>query len=354
MKRVLIVSVLMAFGCLTLSAQPPLVENSKVQTHSARGGLAPLFRSLSEQTGGPAWIGYSVPGVRGHLPGCCGKCDTPRPCRLEGKEWWGSGERECREKQAATDPGLVMLFRIGAAGLEKVRVSAQDCQLNAGGLPFHWLEDVKPTESIAMLTTLCSGKDPDDEKKHALVDPAVMAIAMHRDPEADAVMGQLVDPHQPEGLRARVAFWLGVARERPGYDRLKRMLQEEKSDKVRDQVVFGLSLTKVPEALDLLIKTARADSSSHVRGQALFWLAQKAGERVAGVISDAIKDDPETEVKTQAVFALTQIPNGEGVPKLIDVARNNQNPEVRKQAVFWLGQSRDPRALAFIERVLTE
>jgi hypothetical protein len=43
---------------------------------------------------------------------------------------------------------------------------------------------------------------------------------------------------------------------------------------------------------------------------------------------------------------------GEGVTRLIEVARNNRNPEVRKQAMFWLGQSQDPRALAFFEEVL--
>ncbi len=353
MKRLWMFPILIsAFGCLSLSAQPPVIENSQLQTHSARGGLAPLFRSLSE-AGVPGWIGYSVPGVRDHLPSCCGNCNAPRPCQLEGKEWWGNGDSHCREKRLATNPGVVVLFRIGKTGLEKLRVSAQDCELDAGGMPFHWVDDVKPSESIALLTTLCSGRNPEDDK-HSVVDGAVMAIALHEDSESDTVMGRLADSGQPEGLRSRVAFWLGVARGRPGYDRLKRMLREDKSDKVREQVVFGLSLTKVPEALDLLIQTARADSSSHVRGQALFWLAQKAGERVAGVISEAIKDDPETEVKTQAVFALTQIPNGEGVPRLIDVARTNRNPEVRKQAMFWLGQSRDPRALSFIEKVLTE
>ena len=57
-------------------------------------------------------------------------------------------------------------------------------------------------------------------------------------------------------------------------------------------------------------------------------------------------------MKRRAVFALTQIPNGEGVPILIEVARANQNPAVRKQAMFWLGQSKDPRALAYIEQIL--
>jgi hypothetical protein len=47
------------------------------------------------------------------------------------------------------------------------------------------------------------------------------------------------------------------------------------------------------------------------------------------------------------------MPQDEGVPKLIEVATTNRNPEVRKQAMFWLGQSNDPRALAFFEKVLT-
>jgi hypothetical protein len=46
------------------------------------------------------------------------------------------------------------------------------------------------------------------------------------------------------------------------------------------------------------------------------------------------------------------MPQDEGVPKLIEVATTNHNPEVRKQAMFWLGQSNDPRALAFFEKVL--
>ena len=54
------------------------------------------------------------------------------------------------------------------------------------------------------------------------------------------------------------------------------------------------------------------------------------------------------------MFALSQLPKDEGVPKLIQVAENNRNPEVRKQAMFWLGQSQDPRALVFFEKVLLE
>jgi len=37
---------------------------------------------------------------------------------------------------------------------------------------------------------------------------------------------------------------------------------------------------------------------------------------------------------------------------LIQVARTHRNPAVRKQPMFWLGQSKDPRALAFFEEIL--
>jgi hypothetical protein len=36
------------------------------------------------------------------------------------------------------------------------------------------------------------------------------------------------------------------------------------------------------------------------------------------------------------------------------VAQENKSREVRKQAMFWLGQSKDPRALEFFEKILTQ
>jgi hypothetical protein len=66
----------------------------------------------------------------------------------------------------------------------------------------------------------------------------------------------------------------------------------------------------------------------------------------------ALSQSPVPDVKRKAVFALTQLPGDGGIPKLIQVARTNRNPEVREQAIFWLGQSKDPRALDFIEEIL--
>jgi HEAT repeat protein len=75
---------------------------------------------------------------------------------------------------------------------------------------------------------------------------------------------------------------------------------------------------------------------------------------MAAEIKASAENDPETSVKKQAVFALSQLPKSEGVPLLIELAKSNRNAVVRKQAIFWLGQSRDPRALDFLEEILTK
>ncbi len=148
--------------------------------------------------------------------------------------------------------------------------------------------------------------------------------------------------------------WITGVPENASVAYLETLIESDGSDHVTNGAIFAISQHDTPGALDSLIRMARRDASPHVRGQALFWLAQRAGERAAATIQDAILNDPETAVKKRAVFALSQLPRDEGIPKLIEVARTQRNPEVRKQAFFWLGQSKDPRALAFIEEILTK
>ena len=122
--------------------------------------------------------------------------------------------------------------------------------------------------------------------------------------------------------------------------------------RVADGALSALALHAEAAALDWLLRAARTGSTTHLRGQALFWLSQRAGQRAIGAIAEAIERDPDTEVKRKAVFALSQLPADDGVPRLIQIARAHSNPAVRKQAFFWLGQSKDPRALAFFVEVL--
>ena len=119
-----------------------------------------------------------------------------------------------------------------------------------------------------------------------------------------------------------------------------------------DGALSALALHAEPAALDWLVRAAREGRTTHQRGQALFWLSQRAGQRAIGAIAEAIERDPNTDVKRKAVFALSQLPADDGVPRLMQIARAHSNAAVRRQAFFWLGQSKDPRALAFFVEVL--
>ena len=247
---------------------------------------------------------------------------------------------------------FIVLTRVEAGRVSRIRTFTPDCNLDSGGLPVVWLQNVTPDDSVTWLTTLVLAA-PDTGEGHDRVGKTAMtAIALHNAPSADRALESFVTPARPEWLRSDTAFWLGSTRGEAGVRLLTRMLAQDPSDKVRDKVTFGLSVSKVPAALTTLIATARDDRSTKVRSQALFWLAQKAGKEATATITGAIDNDPEIEVKKKAVFALSQLPADEGVPKLIDVARTHRNPEVRKQAMFWLGQSKDARATKFFEDIL--
>jgi HEAT repeat protein len=350
-----------------VAAQQPRIQNGVVTAQAAATPFAQSFRSIVSTTPDVAWIGYAVPvadgervmccfnsgttyveGTVSNVSGCCGFC------RLENS----SGTTMSTRSQAVSPAGviklegsdqMVVLFRIENRSVERIRMFSEDCQLDAGGRPVRWLENVRPADSIALLESYAgSQSDP----KSRVSDGAISAIAMHGDPAADASLERLVAQNQPEAVRKKVTFWLGNSRGQRGFETLQRVLRDDPSIEVRKGAIFGLTQSKVPQAVDTLIATARNDAEPRLRGEALFWLAQKAGQKAAAEIANRIDQDPDTEVKKKAVFALSQLPKDEGVPLLIKVARTNTNPEVRKQAMFWLGQSKDPRATDFFAEVL--
>jgi hypothetical protein len=198
---------------------------------------------------------------------------------------------ECYERSRINlEPAkeIIVLARLEAGGVVRLRTATPDCEIDAGGLPVVWLEAVKTDDSAAWLTSLLNASPATIEWFNRVARPALVALGMHD----------------------------------------------------------GNVATKA------LIATARDHQNTKMRSDALFWLGQRAGNEALATISEAIDRDPETEVKRRAVFALSQLPKDEGVPKLIEVARNNKNTAVRRQAMFWLGQSNDPRALKFFEEIL--
>jgi hypothetical protein len=335
--------------------------NAKVETSAVSESLETTVRKIAAGSQQPVWIAYKVDAVAGrHSASCCNDYHNDGAqivcgiCNLE-------EHSNVVVNQAKTEPikleqsgQVIILLRAEQKRVMRIRLAPSDCTLDAGGLRVVWLPEVKPAESVGLLTSYVKRNPPEREDENNLSSQALMAIAQHADASADRAYSTFVAPDQPEWLREQTSFWLGAARGKSGLTLLERMAKTDQSSDVRAKVSFALFVSREPEAVDEMIHMAKEDSDSHVRGQALFWLAQKAGQKASTVITGAIKDDPDTEVKKKAVFALTQMPQGEGIPKLIEVAQNNRNPEVRKQAMFWLGQSQDPRALAFFEKILSQ
>jgi HEAT repeat protein len=309
-----------------------------VRLAQGQPSLEQRFREQLNAQPQPAWVGYTVPTVRGHDDNCDQGHD-------------GHGVRPPGPVHLEPPDQVQILMRVEQNRVGKIRVISGDCQLDADGVPLRWIRDVQPAESVALLTSLASSSGGAGATDHVR-DGAVTAIALHADAAADAALERFAAPGQSESLRDKAIFWMGAARGRRGYEVLRRIVTEDASDHIRDKAIFALSVSQEPQAVDTMIAVAHNDASGHVRGQALFWLAQKAGKQAVSAITDAVDRDPDTEVKKKAVFALQQLPDGQGVPMLIQVARTNKNPAVRKQAMFWLGQSNDPRALTFFEEVL--
>jgi hypothetical protein len=128
------------------------------------------------------------------------------------------------------------------------------------------------------------------------------------------------------------------------------------NSQVGSEAIFPMTLADSVEVWPSLLRLARDDSRPNgIRTQSVFWLGQIAGETITRNLADLTGEaSVDREIRKQAVFALSQRPQRDGVPALIQIARSNRDPEIRKNALFWLGQSRDPRALALFEEILSK
>ena len=316
-------------AALPLAAQPKLLVNAQLDTRSAAAGLEQTFRPLVTAQPQPAWIAYTVPSTRVNMG-----CDYVRD------GWNQPGVIHLEPPDHA-----VILFRVDNGAVERIRSLSPDCEIDAGNLPVHWLADVKPAESVALLDTFAT-------QRERYMDGAMSAIASHSDPAADAALQRFLAPTQPETIRLRVVSWFGNMRGRRGFDVLKNLIANDPSERVRERAISTLGNSKEPEALDLLIATARKDPNSRMRMQALSALNRHSGANVLDTFKDAIENDPDVQVKRRAVSSLQSMPDGEGIPLLIQLAKATHDNDVRKQAMNSLGQSHDGRAINFFEEVL--
>jgi len=308
-------------AALSLTAQPKLLVNAQTDTRSAAAGLEASIRPLLGAAQA-SWVGYSVPGTRTNMG-----CDYVRD------GWSQPGVIHLEPPDH-----VVIFFRVEGGELLRIRALSPDCQIDAGGLPVHWLNDVKPAESVTLLASLA-------EKRDRFSDSALSAISHHADPSAEALLKRYLAPSQPSAIRVRAVSWVG-------YDTLKSLAASDPDERVRERAISNLGGRREPDIPDLLIPLARKDPSSRIRMSALSALNRRSGQKIVETLREAAETDPDMQVRRRAIGALQSMPDGEGIPTLIQLAKTTKEPEIRKQAMNSLGNSHDLRAVTFFESVL--
>ncbi len=326
-----------------MRAQQPEVVHSQLQTQAVEHGLIGALGTL-ERGDAPTWVGYSVPTASSFQSGW----SDGGMVLLESRGDHHGDRYSSSSRERAPQDHAIVLFRLAGGKVDQVSSASPDNQLDAGGLRFVWLTGVTPEESVGVLRTLAGARDGGDARKNA-----VFLIALHRSAAAVPALVALAGPANEMTVREAAAFWLANQRGREGFLAVQTLARTDADAGFREKLTFDLTLSKEPEATDELIRMAHDDPSQQVRRQAQFWMAVHGGKLVTGALRGAAdRKDNDEQTREQAVFALSRLPGGEAETQLQQLAETSPYPHVRERAVFWLGQSTDPRALAYLSKLL--
>ncbi len=115
--------------------------------------------------------------------------------------------------------------------------------------------------------------------------------------------------------------------------------------------VQAVTLVDSLDATSALFRIVKDDKRpSEVRSSAMAFVAEVVGDKVSGTLDSIAYEPGDREVRRQAIYAMSRRPVEEAVPALIKMAETLPDRELRKQAVFWLSQSKDQRAVEWMER----
>src|SRR5436190_12511162 len=166
-------------------AQEARLVNAKMQTRAVASSLEKEFQSLVKDQAAPAWLGYAVPVVAGNHSICCYSSeDRHKPaalrhgrCKLEGRDE-GMNFQNNDDDERISPAQILVLFRVAEKSLGKIRVFTDDCELDGGGLPVHWLTNVKPKESIDLLAWFVGGTEEKCKIERRKSESPITAVAL--------------------------------------------------------------------------------------------------------------------------------------------------------------------------------
>jgi hypothetical protein len=306
----------------------------------------------------PAWIGWAVPMVPGERELCSNWSDSQRVSRgavLETEPGGPTPPTFVRpEGPLALEEGtgLVILLRVMDHRVERIRMTGNNCPLDAGGRPLTWLTGVQPSASLAYLQTLTTITAAEMEARRRLAESAIGAIALHRDPGADAVLTGIAGSSEHTRLRDVATQWLARARGASGFAYITAALGTVRDAGHRRSLAGALGQTREPGTAAALLALARSDEDPRARAEALYGYALIGPESYVTDVIAIMAADTRVEVRSRGIAGLLRRSSRQTVPALIELARSTSDLSLRKELVRSLGTTDDARARAYIEELV--
>lgn len=289
--------------------QQPRVVNGQLTPQPAGAALAQTFRSLLAAQTDVAWIGYAVP-VRDRQRTSC--CWSSADGRTQFSGTMSSGDAPCcgscriepgRSGSGGATPGpgappvqgpvqlegaerILVLYRIADRQVERVRTFSEDCALDGGGRQMHWLQGVRPAESVALLGSLI---DAEPARKSRVTNGALHALTQHAEPSAAAAIERLARAHPAGAVRGEALFWLAQMAGDKAAGTITAAIENDPDTDVKRRAVFALSQLPKSEGVPLLIDVARRNTNAAVRKRAMFWLGQSKDPRAIEFFAEILK-----------------------------------------------------------------
>jgi hypothetical protein len=292
------------------AAQQPRIINGRMSPQTASDDLGRVFRSLVAAQTETAWIGYTV-AVTGDRTMCCltnsngttymsgtfASQDGPccGACRIEPSTDTTTAARDGAAARPAAAQGpvklegaqrMAVMFRVVDRQVERIRTFSEDCELDAGGRPVHWLQDVRPSESVALLNSLIG---TDGDRTSRLTNGALHAISMHADPSAAPTLVTVAREHGSPSVRGEAIFWVAQLASQKAAGTITAAIENDPDTDVKKRAVFALSQLPKSEGVPLLIDVAKKNGNPAVRKQAMFWLGQSKDPRAMEFFAEILK-----------------------------------------------------------------
>lgn len=364
MKRS-IMFVLALASASAAAAQQPQIQNGKVEVRkdtSIDRAIASVPPAAPDQA---TWVAWKVPMVAGDRDMCSWYSDRTGAVRgtyIDDGVVTFVGDVGAHQRPQITAPtgpvpleagtNVVILARVVEGKVERLRMVGDDCPMDAGGRTVYWLDAVTPAESLRYLTALAQG--PADRspygQERTLSEAALRSIAYHRDAAADAVIEQFAAKHRDANLKRQATTYLGSMRGPGGAAALTRFLAAEKDVDARRSLIAALGQSAAPAALETLRGLVR-DPEPRVRSEAAYYYVIRGGASALAEAQKLLTSETDNTVKTRVVSGIGRLPAETSVPVLLQLA-GGTDPVVRKQATSALSQSKDARAVAFMEQIL--